>query len=362
MTKLNAITLPNGATLRNPLMMAPMTTQLSFYNGQVTKDEIEYYANRAKDVGAVIVGAANVQAVGKGWHGELGIYDDSFLPGLSQLAKEIKARGAKAIIQIFHAGRMTNRDILSGEQPVSASAVPALRPNAETPRELSQEEIIQLIEDFKLATRRAIQAGFDGVEIHGANTYIIQQFFSPHSNRRTDEWGGTQEKRFKFINDLVDGILQTVADFSNQEFIVGYRFSPEEFEDPGLRMDDCFYLLEHLSQKKLDYLHLSTNDYNRISQEEAYANKSILNYVSKHLNKKVPLVGVGGVETIEHVEDILQHAQLVAVGRSLIHDPDWAGKILRGNSTTRLKELGFDLEQYYKYGLWQFVQSFRLDK
>lgn len=184
MEKLEQVVLPNGVTLRNPLIMAPMTTQLSFFNGELTQDEITYYTNRSHHIGAIITAAANVQPVGKGWEGELGIFDDKFIPKLSQLASEIKPNGAKAIVQIFHAGRMKSHLTNGGLTPVSASAVAAERENAEIPRALKDEEILQVIEDFKFATKRAIQAGFDGVEIHGANTYLIQQFFSPHSNRR----------------------------------------------------------------------------------------------------------------------------------------------------------------------------------
>lgn len=122
---------------------------------------------------------------------------------------------------------MTDSGVLRGVQPVSASAIAAERPNAEIPRALTEDEIFDLIEDFKKATERAIKAGFDGVEIHGANTYIIQQFFSPHSNRREDQWGGSIEKRFNFINELVDSVTEVVDNSNVQDFIVGYHFSPE---------------------------------------------------------------------------------------------------------------------------------------
>lgn len=169
----------SGVTLRNRLFMSPMTTQQSFYNGTVTRDEIDYYTNRAGGVGAVITGAANVQDGGKGWPGELSIADDLYLPELRALAKGIQSKGAKAIIQIFHGGRMTNKATLSGVQTVSASAVPAERPDAETPRAMTVDEIHATTAAFGEATRRAIAAGFDGIELHGANTYLIQQFFSP---------------------------------------------------------------------------------------------------------------------------------------------------------------------------------------
>ena len=198
-----SITLPSGVQLKNRLMLSPMTTQLSFFNGVITEDEITYYKQRSKGLGAVITGAANVQDIGKGWPGELSIAHDEMIPRLSELAKAIQGEGAKAIIQIFHGGRMTSRATLSGEQPVSASAVAAKRPDAETPRAMSEEEIVETIQAFGKATRRAIESGFDGIELHGANTYLIQQFFSPHSNRREDQWGGSLENRYRFIEELL---------------------------------------------------------------------------------------------------------------------------------------------------------------
>lgn len=194
---------------------------------------MEYYSLRTGKVGAIITAAANVQDNGKGWEGELSVASDQFIPSLSRLSSTIKRNGTKAILQLFHAGRMTDSGVLRGVQPVSASAIAAERPNAEIPRALTEDEIFDLIEDFKKATERAIKAGFDRVEIHGANTYIIQQFFSPHSNCREDQWGGSIEKRFNFINQLVDSVTEVVDNSNVQDFIVGYRFSPEEYEEPG---------------------------------------------------------------------------------------------------------------------------------
>src|SRR5699024_9800692 len=148
-------------------------------------------------------------------------------------------------------------------KPVAASTGKALREDAEEPEALTSEQVEEMIKHFGDAARRAMESGFDGVEIHGANTYLIQQFFSPHSNRREDQWGGSREKRFKFINDLVDAVTDTVDNSNVNDFIVGYRFSPEEFETPGLRLDDTFYLIDQLCHKPLDYLHISFDDYQR---------------------------------------------------------------------------------------------------
>ncbi|MFJ8513262.1 NADH-dependent flavin oxidoreductase [Lysinibacillus xylanilyticus] len=330
----NTLTFSRGLTLKNRVIMSPMTTKMSFYDGVVTQDELKYYSLRSGEVGAVITAAANVQDGGKGWEGELSVASDKFIPSLSQLASTIKRNGTKAILQLFHAGRMTDSKVLRGVQPVSASAIAAERPDAETPRELTEDEIYLLIEDFKKATERAIKAGFDGVELHGANTYVIQQFFSPHSNRREDRWGGSLEKRFNFINQLVDGVISVVDDSNVQDFIVGYRFSPEEYEEPGIKMADTIYLVDKLADKELDYLHISLGDYKRVSVSEEYKEKSIMQYIHEKINGRLPLIGVGDVRTKEDAENTLENAELVAVGRSLIIDPHWTSKVLEGKEDT----------------------------
>lgn len=356
----------NQVILKNPLVMAPMTTQLSFFNGIVTEDEINYYANRSKDVGMVITGASNVQKKGKGWFGELGVYSDAHIEGLSRLASAIKGEGAKAVLQLFHAGRMTSSAVLNGEQPVSASQVKAMRANAEEPRALTNEEIYQVIEDFKHATYRAIQAGFDGIELHGANTYLIQQFYSPHSNRREDQWGGTLDKRFMFIEKLTDAIGKVIKEHASEGFIFGYRFSPEEYEIPGIRMEDTRILIERLSVKPIDYLHLSVNDYQRQSIQKEYQGQSLIEWVHTLTKGKIPLMGVGGVTTKEDVAQVLSHCELVAVGHALLIDPRWGKKIIEGreNDIRTRKDLGNDkeLEMTDVPELWEFVQRLRPDK
>lgn len=333
----NPFTFKSGVTLSNRLLMSPMTTQQSFYNGTVTQDEIQYYADRARGLGAVITGAANVQAQGKGWPGELSIASDDMLPQLHALAGAIQAQGAKGIVQIFHAGRMTHAATLMGEQPVSASAVAALRPDAEVPRAMAIDEIHDTIKAFGDATRRAIQAGFDGVELHGANTYLLQQFFSPHSNRREDEYGGTREKRYRFIKEVLDSVFAAVEKYADHPFLVGYRVSPEEFETPGIRFDDTLWLLDQLKATNLDYVHLSLNAYDRVAKDEQHNQQSILAYVHDQLAGQLPLIGVGGVRTRVDVNHVLANAELVAVGQQLLYDHTWAVKLATGADDAMLQ-------------------------
>lgn len=358
MTKIDGtFTFPRGLSVKNRIVMAPMTTKMSFYDGVVTQDEREYYGLRSGEAGIVITGAANVQEDGKGWEGELGVYDDRFIPGLAKLASTIKENGTKAILQIFHGGRMTNSAILRGTQTIAPSAVAAERPKAETPREMTSEEIYTLIDNFAKATERAIKAGFDGVELHGANTYLIQQFFSPHSNRREDEWGGTLDKRFHFIDLLVDKVLETVDKSDAEDFIVGYRFSPEEYETPGIRFDDTLFLVDQLANKKLDYLHLSLNDFAKVSVSENYQDKAMMDYVAEKIDHRLPLIGVGNVRTKKDAENVLKQADFVAIGRAILIDPHWPSKVLNNQEEllrTRLSQ--YDREELLLHdGVWEFL-------
>lgn len=140
---------------------------------------------------------------------------------------------------------MVDPKLIGGRTPVGPSAVAAPRDGAATPVALTAEEVEGMIGKFGEAVRRAIQAGFDGVEIHGANTYLIQQFFSPNSNQRDDEWGGSRENRAKFPLAVLDITHKMVRQYADDAFIIGYRFSPEELEVPGIRFEDTLYLLEN---------------------------------------------------------------------------------------------------------------------
>ncbi len=193
---------------------------------------------------------------------------------------------------------------------------------------MSEEEIVETIQAFGKATRRAIESGFDGIELHGANTYLLQQFFSPHSNRREDQWGGSLENRYRFIEELLTTVFSAVEQYAKKPFIVGYRFSPEEYETPGIRFEDTIWLLERLRESKLDYLHVSLNMYDRIARSDKYNDKSILEVVHNTIQGKIPLVGVGGIRNREDVEQVLKYAELAAIGQQMIVDPDWAEKLL----------------------------------
>lgn len=321
---------PNGGEISNRIIMAPMTTNSSFENGMVTTDELNYYARRSKGLGAVITACAQVREDGR-FAGSFSAAFDRRIESLSKVAEAIQAEGSKAILQIFHVGRMGSRRTLKAKQPVAPSTIPAMREDAEVPRELTSEEVEEMVTAFGEAVRRAIQAGFDGVELHGANTYLIQQFFSPHSNRRKDEWGGTIEKRMKFPLAVVDAAKKAIEEYAKKPFILGYRISPEEIEEPGITLDDTLQLLSRLKEKGLDYIHLSLGYYNQTPLRNKEEKTPVLETIVKEIGEDIPLIAVGNVRTPEDalvVRDMM--VPLVAIGRQLIVEPDWALKVESG--------------------------------
>lgn len=327
----SSFTLPNGTELKNRLFMAPMTTCAGYYDGSVSSELVEYYRARAGSIGTIIVECCFVDDLGLAFPGALGIDSDDKIAGLAKIADAIKSKGSKALLQIYHGGRMVDPKLIGGRTPVGPSAVAAPRDGAATPAALTAQEVEGMVGKFGDAVRRAIQAGFDGVEIHGANTYLIQQFYSPNSNQRDDEWGGSRDNRAKFPLAVLEITHKMVRQYADDAFIIGYRFSPEEMEVPGIRFDDTLYLLEKLAARGLDYLHFSVGATLRPSIVETTDPTPLIEkYVAMRSETlaQVPVMGVGGVVNESDVDTAMAHGyDLVAVGRACIAYPDWAERI-----------------------------------
>ncbi|QQP70547.1 NADH-dependent flavin oxidoreductase [Carnobacterium sp. CS13] len=352
-------TFASGVTIDNRVMMAPMTTNSAFENGMVTTDELLYYKRRSAGLGAVITSCAQVMENGK-FAGSFSAASDNRIESLSKLAKTIQSTGAKAILQIFHVGRMGTSSTLRGEQPVSASAVPALRDFAETPRALSDQEVRELIKAYGEATRRAIQAGFDGVELHGANTYLIQQFFSPHSNRRDDHWGGTREKRMNFPLAVVQAAKEAVKTYAEKPFILGYRISPEEMEEPGITLEDTLELLEKLKTQGLDYFHVSVGNVMQGPMRDKKNKKPVIQIIQEKVGKDIPIIGVGLIQSPDEAIDALALGiPLIAIGREAIVEPDWIKKVREGNEKFIRTEIRPQdrADLMLPDAMWEYVES-----
>ncbi|EPH0091849.1 flavocytochrome c [Pluralibacter gergoviae] len=335
-TILSPFTLPNGSELKNRLLMAPMTTCSGYFDGTVSSELVEYYRVRAGSIGTIIVECCFIDDLGLAFPGAIGINNDAKIAGLAKIAAAIQAEGSKAILQIYHGGRMVDPLLIGGRTPVAPSAVAAPRPGAATPRALTGEEVEATIARFGDGVRRAIQAGFDGVEIHGANTYLIQQFYSPNSNQRTDEWGGSRDNRAKFPLAVLDITHKMARQYADDAFIIGYRFSPEELEEPGIRFEDTMYLLEKLAARGLDYLHFSLGASLRPSINDTRDPTPLIEKycaLRSEALAQVPVMGVGGVVNLADAEEGIRHGyDLIAVGRATIAWPDWTDRIARGDT------------------------------
>lgn len=353
-------TFASGATIDNRIIMAPMTTNSSFENGMVTTDEHIYYKRRTAGLGAVITSCAQVSEDGK-FAGSLSVASDNHIESLAKLARSIQSTGTKAILQIFHVGRMAPAAWLRGIQPVSASAIPSVRENAETPRELTDEEVRELVEAFGEATRRAIQAGFDGVELHGANTYLIQQFFSPHSNRRDDHWGGTLEKRMNFPIACVQAAKAAIEKYADKPFIFGYRISPEELEEPGITLDDTLALLVKLTDQGLDYIHVSLGQIAQSPIRDKENKTPTINIIKEKIGNNIPIIGVGAIKTPDDALQALEQLDipLVAIGRELIVEPDWLQKVKAGEEETIRTEIHMEDSKDLALpdAMWEYIEA-----
>ncbi|RWX56170.1 NADH-dependent flavin oxidoreductase [Photobacterium chitinilyticum] len=353
------------ATLKNRIVMAPMTIQSAFFDGGVTQEMVDYYASRSGDAGAIIVESAFVENYGRAFPGALGINSDSKIAGLKKLATAIKAKGSKAILQIYHAGRMANGEYNGGHQPISASPVAALRDSAETPIEMTQEQIEGMIESFGHAVNRAILAGFEGVEIHGANTYLIQQFFSPHSNRRTDKWGGNIEKRTAFPVVILEEVKRVVASHQLTDFIIGYRFSPEEIEEPGIRFEDSMFLLDKLATCGLDYFHFSMGNYTRNSIVNPEDKEPLINKyhtLKSESVAKIPVIGVGGIAQRSDADNAIEQGyDLVSIGKGFLVEPTWATKAINGELCAEFADIAQQEELMIPTPLWEIMDYMIVD-
>ncbi|MCI1024700.1 NADH-dependent flavin oxidoreductase [Pseudomonas putida] len=337
----------SGLTLRNRVVMAPMTTWSANPDGTVSDAEVDYYRRRAQGVGMVITGCTHVTENGIGFTDEFAAYDDRFIPSLQRLAEAAKSDGAAAVVQIFHAGNKAVVEAVPGGELVSASAVNALagpfNRGDVTPRALSRDEIFEMVHAFGEATRRAIEAGFDGVELHGAHGFLLQNFFSPRYNQRDDEWGGSPENRMRFALAVVREAKRVIAAHAKGPFVLGYRISPEEREDGGYRVPDICALVDGLIAEGIDYLHVSLNDVLGARPLGADSRLTVEQVVA-HVDKRVPILAAGMLRTPKQAQAALDLGlSLAGIGKGLVMNADWVGLAQSGCGAQIRQEL--DLEK-----------------
>jgi 2,4-dienoyl-CoA reductase-like NADH-dependent reductase (Old Yellow Enzyme family) len=319
-------------TLKNRVVMPPMCTNYATIGGAVTNRLIDYYMARAQGgVGLINVEFAYVHPAGKVFDHMLGIYDDKLIPGLKRLCDSVHHGGSRIIIQIAHGGRRGHSDI-TGVTPVAPSPIPRL--NGETPKELSREEIEDLLQAFILAARRAKMAGFDGVMIHMVHGYLLQQFLSPFSNTRTDRYGGDLEGRARFPLEVVRGVRREVG----KDYPITCRLCGDEFLKGGFDLVQSIQVAKMLEANGVNAIEVSagTHETGQVITALPYYPMGFLAPLSEAIKKEVsiPVGIVGRIHTPELAEQLLElrKADLIAVGRALIADPEWPKKAQEGRA------------------------------
>ncbi len=329
-----------GLEIQNRILMASMGNNLSGTQGIITPRAMAYYLERVKGgVGMVITEAVAVSLRGRHRAGGLCLYDADHEKGMRLLVKTVHENGGRVAIQLNHGGRLCDPSV-NGGHVVAPSEIPA-PPRLRPPNAMTVHEIRETVLDFARSAKRAAEVGFDAIEIHGAHGYLIHQFFSPRSNRREDEYGGTVENRMRFHLEIVRAVRESVG----EDFPLIFRLSAEEFEDGGYSLEEAIILGRALKDAGVDILHVSAGTTER-PQSSLYCippqalHEGCLIHFAEKFRKEVgpPVIGVGRITSPEMAERILweKKVDLVAMGRSLVADPGWGIKA-RGGSAEPLR-------------------------
>jgi 2,4-dienoyl-CoA reductase-like NADH-dependent reductase (Old Yellow Enzyme family) len=322
------LTLRCGVTLPNRIALAALTNWQSQADGLLGDSELAFLARRADGgFGTITTCATYVALDGKGWDGELAIDRDECIPGLCRLTERLHTSGAIALVQLFHGGARADA-ALTGEQPWSASA---WTDGSLSPRAATEDDIRRAIDQFVLGAVRAKAAGFDGVELHGAHGYLLSQFLSTAMNTRTDEWGGELANRAR----LVRTIAQQVRQQCGPRFVLGVRLSLEDFgQARGLDLDESLQISRWLADDGADFIHASLWDVARMTAKRPDAHA--LPLLRAALPRDVAVFTAGKVWTRDDAEATLARgAEVVALGRSAIANPDWPRQIEAGTDPRR---------------------------
>lgn len=322
----------------NRIVMPAMTTRLADAEGFVTDATIAYFGARAEGgTGLVTVEMASPERVGRHRFHELGIYDDRFVPGLSRLAAALHERGARASIQLGHAGGHTREDIC-GEPPVAPSAVPhyvfELTGATVTPLEMTQERIAQTTRAFVAAAARAQAAGFDCVELHAAHGYLLSQFLCPEENHRYDEYGGSLANRARIALEILRAVKHELPGFP-----VIFRLNADDYFPNGLTFRDSLQVAKWAAAEGADALHVTAGHYRSLPSAHMMtppmncAEGVFLEYAARvKAEVSVPVIAVGRLGDPRLARQAIEtgKADFVALGRSLIADPHWVAKARSG--------------------------------
>lgn len=310
------LTLARGPALGNRFMLAPLTNQQSHADGTLSDDEYRWLTMRADGgFGLVMTAASHVQQVGQGFPGQIGVFGDEHLEGLTRLARGIRAKGSVSALQLHHAGNRSPKDLVG--TPVCPSDDPETGARA-----LTTDEVAGVRDDFIAAAKRAERAGFDGVEVHGAHGYILAQFLSAEINRRDDQYGGSLENRARLTLEIIDGIRAACG----PEFQLGLRLSPERF---GLKLAEIREVAaEVLMGGKIDYLDMSLWDVGKEPTEEAWKGRTLMSYFTELPRGAVRLGAAGKVMGAATAARVIEAGcDFAVIGRAAILRHDFPQRV-----------------------------------
>lgn len=349
-------TLNNKVIVPSRLAVPPLTLFGSNPDGTINDEEREYLKIRGTGIGLYILGATAVSQEGIAFVCQPRALSEKDIPSLEERAKIIKSQGSLAINQIHHGGALAIKDY-SGLSPVAPSQEIA---NIELKnrngyseenkiKELNNEQINKIINDFAYATELSIKSGYDGIEIHGANNYLIQQFYSPYTNRRNDEWGGSDEKRMNFPIKIVDACVKIREKCNKPDFIIGYRLSPEEPYEGGLTMTETLKLIRVLITKPIQFIHISQKNYFQEVRNGEGKGQERLKVIHNEIKGKCALIGVGGLYSENDFNKAINtgFSEFIGAGRASMINKDLGIKLKNGNKL----DLEIDPDHPEKYSI-----------
>ncbi len=316
----------NSMTLTNRLIMPPMATAKAESDGKVSQAMLDYYEKKSRGgyISLIIIEHSFVAPAGQASKNQLSVADDSVIDGLKQLAAVIHRNGSKAIMQINHAGSRTSDEVI-GTTPAGPSAVTHPR-QEDIPRELTQTEIARIVQAFGDAALRVKKAGFDGVEIHAAHGYLLHQFSSPLTNKRSDEYGGSLQNRFRLHLE----VIQAVRSAAGKDFPVLLRLGASDFTDGGTTIADSQVAAREFEKTGVDILDISGGFVGYIVP--GLSGQGFFAPLSEAIKKvvSIPVILTGGVTEAQAAEKLLAEgkADLIGVGRAMLKDSEWAKKAI----------------------------------
>ncbi|WP_434512359.1 NADH:flavin oxidoreductase [Desulfitobacterium sp. AusDCA] len=323
MTKLLEPIQAGSLILTHRLIMPPMATSKAEADGRVSQAILDYYKEKTAGgyLSLVIIEHSFIEQKGKASKNQLSVAENSMIGDLKHLAEVIHQNGSKTMMQINHAGSAASSEV-TGYSPVAPSAIINPRTGGELPHELTQEEIANIVQAFKNAARRTKEAGFDGVEIHSAHGYLLNQFLSPLTNKRTDEYGGTLENRIRLHLQVIKAVRAEVG----EDYPLLLRLGASDFMEGGTTLEDSQFAAREFEKAGISILDISAGlcGYIRPAAEGKFPEltEGIKNAVS------IPVILTGGITQIETAEQLLidGKADLIGVGRAILHDSKWAAE------------------------------------